>query len=460
MDFAGKDFLLKSDFARELFHSHVEGLPVIDYHNHLDPSAIAMDRKYSDIGELWVRSDPYKHRAMRINGIPEEVVSGNVSDREKFRAWAETFPMTLGNPLYHWSVLELKRIFGIEDMLCAASADSIWERSAALLQEDGFSTVGILDRWNIETLCTSDDLLDSLEPHVQASARSGSFKVLPSLRADSVLAFGTPGHRSWMKRLGNVTSLDDYMALVSGRLDVFGSAGCRVADHALDSGFRFSLPSRDEASRVFGRCLSGDDIPADDIVRLKSYMLLHLSSEYAGRGWVMQLHIGAQRFTSSRLRYLAGPAGGYATVGSACDMESLCCFLDMSEKESGLPKTVLFTLNPADNAALAVTTGSYAEDGIWGKVQFGPAWWYNDHKDGMEAQLSAASSYGLLSRFVGMTTDSRSILSFSRHEYFRRILCNYLGNMVECGEAPADMEYMASIAKGIAYGNAREWFDF
>lgn len=459
MDWAGKDFLLNNDFARELFHDHAAGLPIIDYHNHLDPVAIAEDRRYADLGELWVRTDPYKHRAMRINGVPEHIVSGNASDREKFDAWAATCPMTLGNPLYHWSAMELRKVFGIDECLTPSSADMIWDRSAALLKEKDFSTVGILDKWNIETLCTSDDLLDSLEPHVAATQGAGSFKVLPSLRADSVLAFGTPSHQAWTGRLGVVSGLDDYLALVNERLDVFSASGCRVADHALDNGFRFSIPSKDEAQSIFRKCLSGGHVPSDDIVRLKSYVLAFLAGEYSRRGWRMLLHVGAQRFTSSRLRALAGPAGGYATIGSPCDMESLCSFLDHTEKEHGLPKTVIFTLNPADNAAFAVTTGSYSEDGVWGKVQFGPAWWYNDHKEGIEAHLRAVSSYGLLGRFVGMTTDSRSILSFSRHEYFRRLLCNYLGEMVEKGEAPADMEYIAGIASGIAYGNSKEWFN-
>lgn len=459
MDWAGKDFLLRNDFARELFHDHAAGFPIIDYHNHLDPAAIAEDRKYADLGELWVRTDPYKHRAMRINGVPEHIVSGKASDREKFDAWAETFPMTLGNPLFHWSVLELKRIFGIDTILSPETAGGIWDRASELLKEDAFSTIGILDRWNVETLCTSDDLLDNIEPHVVATARSGSFRVLPSLRADSILAFGTPSHNAWTRRLGTAPEIDDYLSLVKQRLDIFSLAGCRVADHALDCGFRFCLPSREDAARIYARCMAGDHVAADDIVRLKSYVLAFLAGEYSHRNWVMQLHVGAQRYTSSRLRALAGPAGGYATIGSACDMESLCSFMDSVERESGLPKTILFTLNPADNAAFAVTTGSYSEDNVWGKVQFGPAWWYNDHKEGIEAHLRAASSYGLLGRFVGMTTDSRSILSFSRHEYFRRIVCNYLGEMVENGEAPADMKYMADIAGAIAYGNSKEWFN-
>lgn len=459
MDWAAKDFLLNNDFARELFHDHAAGLPIIDYHNHLDPVAIAEDWRYADLGELWVRTDPYKHRAMRINGVPEHIVSGNASDREKFDAWAATCPMTLGNPLYHWSAMELRKVFGIDECLTPSSAGMIWDRSAALLKEKDFSTVGILDKWNIETLCTSDDLLDSLEPHVAATQGAGSFKVLPSLRADSVLAFGTPSHQAWTRRLGEVNGLDDYLALVNERLDVFSASGCCVADHALDNGFRFSIPSKDEAQGIFRKCLSGDHVPSDDIVRLKSYVLALLAGEYSRRGWRMLLHVGAQRFTSSRLRTLAGPAGGYATIGSPCDMESLCSFLDHTEKEHGLPKTIIFTLNPADNATFAVTTGSYSEDGVWGKVQFGPAWWYNDHKEGIEAHLRAVSSYGLLGRFVGMTTDSRSILSFSRHEYFRRLLCNYLGEMVEKGEAPADMEYIAGIASAIAYGNSKEWFN-
>ena len=458
--FLTDDFLLYNDTARELFHNYVKSLPVIDYHNHLDPGAIAVDRKYHTIGELWVSSDPYKHRAMRINGIPEREISGEAGDKEKYAAWARTYPRTVGNPLYHWSTLELKRLFGIDELLTPQNSDDIWQQCNVFLQEEDFSTISILRKWNTETVCTSDDLLDDVSIHQKATERAGTFSVLPSLRADSVIAFGTPGFKKWLERL-NVTypvkELDDYLHAVSLRLDAFGAAGCRLSDHALDNGFRFSLPEKEEAAKIFSYYLQTDSITPEEQVRLKSYLLYTLAKEYAVRGWIMQLHVGAERYTSTRLRRLAGPAGGYATIGNTCDIRSLCRFLDSVERDDLLPKTILYTLNPADNAAFAVITGSFAADNSWGKIQYGPAWWYNDHKEGMENHLRTLSAYGLLSRFIGMTTDSRSILSFSRHEYFRRILCQYIGEMAERREIPEDMEFLSQLACGIAYHNAKEW---
>lgn len=454
------NFLLTNDTARELFHNYATGLPIIDYHNHLDPMVIAANKKYQNIGELWVAADPYKHRAMRINGIPEQQVSGNATDKEKYEAWTQTYPHTVGNPLYYWTALELKRLFGIDELLSSQNKESIWQQCNELLRKNDFSTIGILRKWNTETVCTSDDLLDDVNVHSQATKKAETFSVLPSLRADSILAFGTPGFKNWLERLSAihpVKSLEDYLHAVCLRLGAFDEAGCRLSDHALDNGFHFSLPNRDEATKLFTRYVATDNLIAEELVKLKSYVLYTLAKEYALRGWVMQLHIGAERFTSSRLRSLAGPAGGYATIGNTCDIRSLCQFLDSAETEGLLPKTILYTLNPADNAAFATITGSFAADNVWGKIQYGPAWWYNDHKEGMESHLRALSSYGLLNRFIGMTTDSRSILSFSRHEYFRRILCNYIGEMAERGEAPRDVGFLAELVTNISYQNAKVW---
>lgn len=459
--FLTDDFLLRTDAARELYHVYAGHLPVIDYHNHLDLKALATDKRYDDLAELWVTHDPYKHRAMRIDGIPEYSITGASSSAEKYEAWARTCPHTVGNPLYHWTALELKRIFHVDDLLAPDTAGEIYRHCNALLPQEGYSTMEILRRWNVEILCTSDDLLDDVSLHRAASGRSAGPKVLPSLRADSILAFGTPGFKAWVERLGQVApvrSLEEYLHALRLRLDAFDGAGCRLADHALDNGFAFRLPDADEASRIFAACLQGGgDVTAADNVKLRSFVLLKLAQEYAARGWVMQLHVGAERFTTSRLRRLCGPAGGYATIGNGCDIRSLCDFLDSAEQADGMPKTILYTLNPADNAAFATLTGSFTGDGVAGKLQFGPAWWYNDHKEGMESHFRALSSYGLLSRFIGMTTDSRSILSFSRHEYFRRILCGYVGGQVEKGELPNDMNLLGEMVKGIAYGNVRDW---
>lgn len=452
--------MLHSAVARTLYHEFAAQLPIVDYHNHLDPRAIANDRRYADIGELWVVADPYKHRAMRINGIPERLISGDAASREKFDAWAATCPMTLGNPLYHWSALELKRVFDIDEPLTAHTANAVWAMCNEQLARAEFSACGLLRRWGVEVLCTSDDLLDDVSVHRRATERAGHFQVLPSLRGDSMLAVGSPSYGNWLKRLGEsekIDSLDALLAAIDRRLDAFDASGCCVADHSLDEEFYFAAPERAGAERCFDLLLAGETLTAAETIALRSYLLYQLGRRYAIRGWAMLLHIGAERFTSSRLRRLAGPAGGYATIGHTCDVQSLCRLLDTLESDDALPRTMLFTLNPADNATLATLTGSYAEEGRWGKIQYGPAWWYNDHKMGIESHLDHLASYGLLARFVGMTTDSRSILSFSRHEYFRRILCDYMGSLATRGEVPMDMELLGSVVEGIACRNAREW---
>ena len=444
VDFINSDFLLETPLARTLYHEYVEGLPIADYHNHLVPAELASDRRFSDIGQLWVASDPYKHRAMRLHGENEAVISGHASTREKFDAWARTLPHTLGNPLFHWSAMEMKNVFGLDEMPDPSCADKVWDACNERLKEDSFSTMGILRGFGVKVLSTSDDLLDDVTVH---SSVRGDIKVTPSLRADSVLGFAP----AWLERLGSPKTLEEYLAAVDARLDVFSENGCRVADHALDDGWRFVLTDFETAAKLYAAAEFAD-------VRLKSFVLGHLASEYSRRGWAMLLHIGAQRFTSSRLRSLAGPAGGYASIGNTCDVKSLCAFLDSQDVKGELPKTGLFTLNPADNAALAVLTGSYSQDGVVGKVQFGPAWWYNDHLYGMTDQLENLAAYSLMPQFIGMTTDSRNVLSFSRHDYFRRILCNWLADKTLRGQFPADEAYLGHIAADISYNNALKYF--
>ena len=444
VDFIKSDFLLETPLARTLYHEYVEGLPIADYHNHLVPAELASDRRFSDIGQLWVASDPYKHRAMRLHGENEAVISGHASTREKFDAWARTLPHTLGNPLFHWSAMEMKNVFGLDEMPDPSCADKVWDACNERLKEDSFSTMGILRGFGVKVLSTSDDLLDDVTVH---SSVRGDIKVTPSLRADSVLGFAP----AWLERLGSPKTLEEYLAAVDARLDVFSENGCRVADHALDDGWRFVLTDFETAAKLYAAAEFAD-------VRLKSFVLGHLACEYSRRGWAMLLHIGAQRFTSSRLRSLAGPAGGYASIGNTCDVKSLCAFLDSQDVKGELPKTGLFTLNPADNAALAVLTGSYSQDGVVGKVQFGPAWWYNDHFYGMTDQLENLAAYSLMPQFIGMTTDSRNVLSFSRHDYFRRILCNWLADKTLRGQFPADEAYLGHIAADISYNNALKYF--
>jgi glucuronate isomerase len=404
-EFIHDNFLLKTRTARQLYHEFAENLPIIDYHNHLDPRDLADDRVFENITQLWITGDPYKHRAMRIAGVPEQLITGDATDREKFEAWAATLPQTLGNPLFHWTALELKRYFGIGEMLSPENAGRVWDMCNEKLRSPEFTARQLVARANVECLCTSDRLSDDLQAHARLAKSDSKTCVLPSLRVDEL-------------------PTGDHAAIVE-RLDFFQRLGCKVADHAL--------------------------------VEFDSEMLRFLGCEYGRRGWIMQFHIDAQRQTSTRLRNLAGPAGGYATIGNTCDIPSLCRFLDDLENAGCLPRTILYPLNPADNAALATLTGSFAEDGLRGKIQLGPAWWYNDHAFGIRHHLDTLASFGLLSTFIGMTTDSRSLLSMVRHEYFRRVLCDWIGDQMEAGALPADGKLIGQLVRAVACENARRW---
>ena len=441
-DFIHSDFLLESPLARTLYHEYVEGLPIADYHNHLVPTELASDRRFDDIGQLWVASDPYKHRAMRLHGECESVITGPATTREKFDAWARTLPHTLGNPLFHWSAMEMKNVFGLDEMPDAECASRVWDACNERLKEAEFSTMGILRSFGVKVLSTSDDLLDDVTVH---SSVKGDIKVTPSLRADSILGFNP----ARIERLGSPKTLEEYLAAVDARLDAFSANGCRVADHALDDGWRFVLTDAETAAKLYETGEYSD-------VRLKSYVLGHLASEYASRGWAMLLHIGAQRFTNSRLRALVGPAGGYASIGNTCDIKSLCTFMDSQDVKGELPKTALFTLNPADNAVMSILSGSYSADGVESIVTQGPAWWWCDHALGIRNTLDVIASFGVVSRFIGMTTDSRSPLSFVRHDYFRRLLASYIAEKSEREEWGLSEKQLGEILKRICYENANE----
>ena len=452
---SGKDFLLKTALARRLYHECAADQPIIDYHSHLSVAKLAADRQFETLTELWVTYDPYKHRAMRIAGVPEALITGGAaSPREKFDAWAATVPKTLGNPLWHWTALELERAFGIREPLSPKSADRIWNEAEAKLQTPEFSARNLLRRFNVACLCTSDGLLEDLGSHRKLAASDYPVRVLPSLRGDEILALD----RAWLERLGEMTgitisSFETFCEAVRQRLDAFDALGCRLADHALDA-FKYAPVKETAIANLFARRLLSKTVPESDSLRLRSSILHFLGCEYGRRGWVMQLHLGAQRRTSSRLRRLVGPAGGYAAPGNACHVESLCRFLDDIEFGGLLSRTILYTLNPADNAVLATLTGSFTQDGVAGKVQFGPAWWYNDHAFGIRQHLETLASYGLLSTFVGMTTDSRSMLSMARHEYFRRVLCDTLGDWAERGTVPDDFSVLEPLVRAVTFGNA------
>lgn len=450
MAWPDKNFLLESRTARNLYFGQAASCPVVDFHNHLSAKDIASERTYSDIGELWVQEDPYKHRAMRIAGIDERFISGDASSKEKFDAWCAVFPLLAGNPLQHWSAMELVRYFGVEELPSAGNGDSIWDRCNASLGEGGYIAADILRRAGVVRMSTSDDLLDDVSVHRKASLVSG-IDVTPSLRADSILALDGV----WLDRFpeGRPKTLEELLDAIKKRLDFFEKCGCRLSDHALDGGFSFLHTSRDVAAAVFERL---GEASAAECMQLKNYLLEWLGCEYARRGWVMQLHIGAQRLTSARLRNIAGPAGGYACIGSAADMDSLCRLLNTLESRGAMPRMILYSLSASDAPALASLTGSFSESGRQ-KIKYGPAWWYNDHLAGIEDNLEVISAYSLLSASLGMTTDSRCPLSFVRHEYFRRILCNFIGNRAERGLLPPDIDSLEEMIGNICYKNAEEW---
>ncbi len=453
-----EDFLLSSSLAKELFRT-ASGLPVIDYHNHLSVSDLACNRKYEDMGELWLRSDPYKHRALRILGVDERFITGDASKFEKFAVWAQNLPRLIGNPLYHWTALEMSRVFGIDEPLSECNAESVWSLTNAKLAQDEYSSMKLLERFNVKVICPCTGLTDDLAVY-EPLKDSKNYRIVPSLRVDDMVAGGKTFWQDLADWSGvEIVSLNTFRQAIRTRLQAFDGMGCRFADHSLDSGFSY-LPDDGGNEKRLSRLLRGEKLQSGDQVALQSELLRIMGEEYATLNWTVQLHIGAQRFTSSRLRAIAGLAGGYACIGQSCQVADVAALLDAWEQNpSGLPGVILFTLNPADNAVMATLTGSFNGSGRNGKVQFGPAWWLNDHIPGMREHLEYLSVYGVLSTFIGMTTDSRSLLSFVRHEYFRRILCDWMADKVIKGEFPDNDELLHGIVTALCYGNAASYFN-
>ena len=440
------NFLLKTGLAVRLYES-AGNLPLIDWHNHLSPADIASDKSWDNLTELWIAPDPYKHRAMRICGVPERFITGDASPEEKFAAWSRTLPKLCGNPLYHWSMLELERVFGIDRELNPDSAAEIWHCTGECLRGSDFSAKSLLRRFQVEYAAPCMPITGDAEIFRECPG------IVPSLRGDDL----TRPSRQLLSRLRQTTgietdSFDGFIQAAAVRLDAFHAAGCRFADHALDGGFRWMDPAGKE-NEIFRRYLETGETDG----HLESAILLRLAGEYAQRAWTLQLHIGAERRTSTRLRGIAGPAGGYAAIAHPCDITSLTRMLDRIESAPrGLPRVILYTLNPADNASLAVLSGSYTEDGTSGKVQLGPAWWFCDHIHGMRSCFECIAAYGVLSAFIGMTTDSRSFLSFVRHEYFRRVFCGWIAEKAEAGEMPENFHALKEITENIFYRNAEK----
>lgn len=460
--FITDDFLLYNETAKELYHGTAKNLPIIDYHNHLSQNEIYDDKNYSNLSEIWLAGDHYKWRAMRANGIDEAFVTGGKSDFEKFQAWSRTVPKTIGNPLYHWTHLELLRYFDVDELLDENSASSIWEKANERLASPELSVRSILKKENVTFLATTDDPTDDLAIHKKLTEEDFSTSIAPSFRPDKGLKIETEGFPSWVKKLEEAasTSIDNYDAFLqalSNRVDFFDEAGCRSSDHGIDI-FFYEDGSQEEVASIFQRGLQGEKLTSKEVDQFKTRTLLSLGEMYADKGWAMQLHLGALRNGNKRMFDVLGPDTGFDSIGDVPVAYKLVSFLDALESKDKLPKTILYSLNPNDYPVLASMAGNYQSAEVPGKVQFGTAWWFNDTLDGMEYQMKTLANIGLISNFIGMLTDSRSFLSFSRHEYFRRLLCNLLGTWVEEGKAPKDMELLGQYVRDICYDNAKNYF--
>lgn len=461
--FMNEDFLLDTQTAAKLYHEFAEDMPIFDYHCHISPQEIAENKKYRNITELWLGGDHYKWRTMRMNGVDEKYITGDGDDKEKFLKWAETLQNCMGNPLYHWTHLELRRYFGIQELLSSKTAESIWERCNAMLKQEDFTARNLIRRSNVKVVCTTDDPVDSLEYHkTLAEDKTFDVKVLPAFRPDKSINIEKDGFIPWLLNLEKITDtkITTFQALKNAlisRLEFFHQAGCRISDHALDP-LIFQEGTEEEASIIFKKALEGEALTPGEVAVYKAQVLIFLGRQYRRLGWVMQLHIGTLRNTNSRMLKKLGPDTGFDSIGDWTFASELASLLDSLDKTDELPKTILYHLNPRDNEILGTIMGCFQGGSIPGKVQFGSAWWFNDQKDGMEKQLTTLANLGLLSRFVGMLTDSRSFLSYIRHEYFRRILCNILGNWVEKGEIPDDMELLGKLVQDICYNNAESYF--
>lgn len=461
-NFMDSDFLLQTDTAKMLYHDAAETMSIFDYHNHLNQKAILEDSQMDNLTQVWLAGDHYKWRAMRAMGVPEELITGNGSDYDKFLAWARTIENSIGNPLYHWTHLELQRYFGITAPLSEATAKQIWDSANEQMRSKEFSVRNLILRQNVKYMCTTDDPADDLEAHKALKNENFGCTVLPTFRPEKAMAIEKPGYADYIAKLSEVSgvdikNVDDLMKALEKRMDYFISVGCVVTDHSLEGCF-YQPATVEDVDRVMKKRLEGEELTAAECGMYKGYVMIALGKMYARKNIVMQLHIGALRNNSSRQLAAIGVDSGFDSMDDIKYASYLSTMLNEMDKENLLPKTVLYSLNPNDNEMLASMAGNFQGGGIRGKMQFGTAWWFNDHKPGMEAQLTVLSSIGLLSPFIGMLTDSRSFLSFPRHEYFRRILCNVVGNWVENGEYPNHPDFLKEMINNISYNNAYNYF--
>lgn len=463
--FMDENFLLSTGTAQELYHNYAGKMPILDYHCHINPQEIAENRKFENITQVWLGGDHYKWRQMRSNGVDEYYITGDAPDREKFQKWAETLEKAIGNPLFHWSHLELQRYFGYYGVLNGETAEEVWNLCNGKLQQDSMSVRNLIRKSNVTLLCTTDDPVDDLKWH-KAIKEDGSFdvQVLPAWRPDKAMNLDKPDYPDYLSRLSEASGVKigtfaDLKEAIALRMKYFDERGCRVSDHGLD--YVMYVPaSQEEMERIFAARLAGKSLSAQDIAKFKTAFMLYAASQYKKLGWVMQLHYGCKRDNNTSMYKKLGPDTGYDCISNYAPADQLTDFLDAVNEAGGLPKTILYSLNPGDDELIGTVLGCFQDSDAVGKIQQGSAWWFNDNKTGMRKQMTSLANLGLLGNFVGMLTDSRSFLSYPRHEYFRRIMCELIGGWVENGEYPKDMKMLEKIVKGISYNNAVRYFGF
>jgi glucuronate isomerase len=465
--FMDENFLLQTDTAQQLYHNHAAKMPIIDYHCHLDPAMIASDRKFDNLGQIWLEGDHYKWRAMRTNGVDERFCTGkDTTDREKFEKWAETVPYTMRNPLYHWTHLELRRAFGVDKILNPDTAAEVFAACTEKLRTPEYSARGLMRKFRVETVCTTDDPIDSLEHHRALQKEGFEIKVLPTWRPDKAMAVENPAaYKAYVEKLSEVSKINiskyaDLIEALRVRHDYFAATGCKLSDHGIEEFYAEEF-SQSEIDTIFNKVYSGKELTQAEILKFKSALMVEGAKMDHAKGWTQQFHYGAIRNNNSRLFRQLGPDTGFDSIGDFTVSKSMSKFLDRLDTGNQLAKTILYNLNPRDNDLITTMIGNFQDGSVAGKMQFGSGWWFLDQKVGMEAQMNSLSVLGLLSRFVGMLTDSRSFLSYPRHEYFRRILCNLIGRDVENGELPAsEMPFIGKLVENVCYCNAKNFFNF
>lgn len=462
--FIHENFLLENKYAEELYHNYSKNQPIIDYHNHLSPKLIAEDYQFKNITDVWINGDHYKWRAMRTLGINEKYITGEASDKDKFIQWAKTVPYTMRNPLYHWTHLELARYFGIYDLLNEKSAEAIYEETTQKLNTNAFSCRNLLKKVNAEVVCTTEDPTDDLTYHQQLAQSDFSIKVSTAFRPDKAILILSETYNNYIDSLSKVVDFEintysDLCNALSKRIAYFNENGCQLSDHGLDQ-IQFENFTESEINSIFEKRRKNQPVSPLEDAKFQTAILLFLCENYHRYGWVQQFHLGALRNNNARMHQILGPDTGWDSIGDFSQARNLSALLNALDAKDKLSKTILYNLNPADNEVMATMIGNFNDGSVKGKVQFGSGWWFLDQKDGMTKQMNALSNMGLISCFIGMLTDSRSFLSFPRHEYFRRVLCNLIGDEIKRGELPDDMEWIGKMVADISYTNAKNYFNF